>query len=305
MNVKFSTQLFLFLLCSLPCILIAGEHGNQFQHPITTGEQFTTATSCPNCGMNVNMWARTRHQFTLNGATHETCSIRCLADMTMKAGEGAKDIKASLYFEPQTMDAATEGWYVIGSTATGTMTKKSKIFFNSKTKAEAFIASHGGAAVQLDAALQQAQKELTPMRKMLEQKRIKKGKIAVPDENASCVNCGMHPARYPAFRSQMSSKATGRQHFCSSKCLIKYKATLDEKPSSVWVTVYPDGDTEFAKGLYYVVNSDVMGPMGPEALPFRKRLDASTFIKEHGGTIYTYEQLNPSLFGGTMHHKMH
>lgn len=305
MNVKVSILFFFSILCTLPGMLIAGEHTGQFNHPVTTGEQYTQATHCPNCGMDINMWARTRHQFTIGTVSYETCSLRCLADTVFRAGEAPRAVQAGVYLDPKIMGEAAKGWYVIGSSAPGTMTPKSKLFFASKTKAEQFVLAHGGTLAQFETALLQAQKELEPMRQKLQKKRQHMGKIATPDDTTSCANCGMRPAQYPTFRSQAQVQGEGRLHFCSTKCLIKQKDSFAGKKSSAWVTVYPDGDTDFAEGLYYVIGSDVMGPMGPEPLPFRKKQDAAEFTKQHGGTITTYTQLNPSLFSGKMHHKMH
>lgn len=103
----------------------------------------------------------------------------------------------------------------------------------------------------------------------------------------------------------MNIKGVGTVHFCSTKCLIKQQNSLAGKGSSVWVTVYPTGDTDFAEGLYYVIGSDIMGPMGPDAMPFRKKADATVFIKQHGGEIKTFAELKPSLFGGMMQHMKH
>ncbi|MDA3970139.1 MAG: nitrous oxide reductase accessory protein NosL [Desulfobulbaceae bacterium] len=305
MHAKVSILFFFSILCTLPSMLIAGEHTGQFNHPITTGEQYSQATHCPNCGMDINMWARTRHQFTIGTTSYETCSLRCLADTVLRAGEGPHAVQAGVYLDPKIMGEAVKGWYVIGSSAPGTMTHKSKLFFASKTKAEQFALNHGGTLTQFETALLQAQKELEPMRQMLQQKRQHMGKIATPDDTTACANCGMRPAQYPAFRSQVQVQGEGTLHFCSTKCLIKQKDSFAGKNSSAWVTVYPSGDIDFAEGLYYVIGSDVMGPMGSEALPFRKKQDGAEFIKKHGGTITTYTQLNPSMFNGKMHHKMH
>jgi nitrous oxide reductase accessory protein NosL len=292
------------ILAAIPLTLLAQPHEESFSHPIKTGETYTKTDHCPNCGMNINMWARTRHQFHIGPVAYETCSIRCMVDIAEKAGVNPSEVKAAVYFEPQIMAQADQGWYVIGSKAAGTMTMKSKIFFSTREKADAFAARHGGEVIQLKQAMAAARKELQPMRGKLQQKRLKKGKISVPDAQVSCGNCGMHPAKYPQFRSQMNGKGIETIHFCSTKCLIQKKATLTGKGRSAWVTVYPDGDTEFAEGLYYVIGSDVMGPMGPDALPFRKRHDAVEFTTSHGGEIKTYQELKPSLFGEMMHHMM-
>lgn len=100
-------------------------------------------------------------------------------------------MQTAVYFDPDTMGETLNGWYVIGSKAMGTMTMKSKIFFMSKENAEQFILKHGGHLAKLDVAMKRAEKELQPMRAKLQQKRLKKGKIAIPTKShrAPIVEC--------------------------------------------------------------------------------------------------------------------
>lgn len=304
MTLKHCTLTLLILLLTIPATLSAGEHANQYPHPIKTGHIYSKTDHCPNCGMSINMWARTRQHFTLGGTQYETCSLHCMADLVEKAGEPATSVLSAVYFKPEKMVDSLTGWYVIGSQAPGTMTMTSKIFFADKEQAEQFSSRHGGTTASFAQALAKAQKELKPMRLKIQAKRLKKGTIAQPDADVSCANCGMAPAAYPAFHSQIQLKGKKTLHFCSTKCLVKQKDTLANSSGSMWVTVYPDGDTEFAEGLYYVVGSDIMGPMGPDAMPFRKKQDALECIKEHGGTVLPFKELNSGLFGGMGQHHM-
>nr|MBF0220845.1 nitrous oxide reductase accessory protein NosL [Desulfobulbaceae bacterium] len=264
-------------------------------HPMKNPKMYTKTMECPNCGMMINMWARTRHSFSNHEGEFETCSIRCLADLSAKAGEKPENVKVAVYTEPEKMVSAHEAVYVVGSSAKGTMTMKSKIAFADKESAEKFVGQYGGEIQGFEATLKNATMEVDKMRAQIQSNRMGKGKISEPVAATSCSLCGMPPASFPAHRSQLTTTDGENLHFCSSKCLVNY---VDEhkdsvKPQASWVTVYPDGDYEFVKGLYYVVGSSVMGPMGPEALPFRKKADAEALIAKQGGRIVRWSALTP------------
>ncbi|MCF8056612.1 MAG: nitrous oxide reductase accessory protein NosL [Desulfocapsa sp.] len=288
---------------AFPVMAWAGaSHG--IEHPMMNPDHYTDKGRCPNCGMNLNMWARTRHEFKNSEGEFATCSIRCLADMSANTGEEPAEVKAALYLEPEKMIAAEQASYLIGSAAAGTMTMKSKIAFASKEAAEKFAAGHGGQVVDFKGALAVATNELSMSRPKIEAKRKKKGKIADPSHEDRCQVCGMYPARFPAHRCQLTTMGGNRYHFCSSKCLTSYQANPEQyvkktaKTESIWVTVFPDGGYEYAMGLYYLVGSSIMGPMGKEALPFRSKADAAKSAAENGGKVVRFKELTPALVEG-------
>jgi nitrous oxide reductase accessory protein NosL len=51
-----------------------------------------------------------------------------------------------------------------------------------------------------------------------------------------------------------------------------------------------------AKEAYYVIGSDVYGPMGHELIPFETREAAESFSKDHKGKeILTFDKITPGL----------
>ncbi len=288
---------------SLPLVAWAGDVP-AVEHPMLTPGNYTNKGRCPNCGMNLNMWARTRHEFENSEGEFATCSIRCLADMSVNTDENPAKVQVAVYLQPEKMVDAAQASYLIGSTASGTMTMKSKIAFASKEAAEEFSSTHGGKVVDFNGALTAATKELTMSRPKIEAKRKKKGKIEDPGPEARCPVCGMYPARYPQHRSQLSTADGKRYHFCSSQCLIAFQANPKQyvkdaaKTKSIWVTVFPDGGYEYGMGLYYLVGSSILGPMGKEALPYRSKVAADKAASENGGKVVRFKALNPALVMG-------
>jgi nitrous oxide reductase accessory protein NosL len=50
---------------------------------------------------------------------------------------------------------------------------------------------------------------------------------------------------------------------------------------------------------WYVLGSDVYGPMGRELIPFEKEADAKEFMKDHAGkTLIRFNDVTPDLIKG-------
>jgi nitrous oxide reductase accessory protein NosL len=273
------------------------------EHPMMKPAQYTDTMKCPNCGMMLNMWARTRHQFHMDGKGEESCSIHCLAERADREGVEPADVKVALYLEPEKMVPAAQAAYVVGSTAPGTMTTVSKLAFADHAAAEKFAAEYGGVVTDYGRAYKQAAAELGKDRQAIDMKRKKSGKIVEPTPADTCVVCGMRPAAYPNNRAQALTADKKTLHFCSGQCMVKFLtapasyAGPEVKLMSVWATVYPEGMYDYAGGLFYVVGSKAMGPMGLEPFAFRSKKQAEEFMAKQGGTLVLFSELKLSLLG--------
>lgn len=271
------------------------------EHPLKKPKMYSKIMRCPNCGMMINMWARTRHSFLHPEGDLTTCSIRCLADKTVSSGAGPSNVQVAMYIDPNKMVEVEKAAYVIGSTAAGTMTMKSKIAFADKASAEEFSSSYGGEVVDFQGAFTAAKMELPKSRMLIDQKRKKTGKIKEPTEKDACTVCGMYPASYPKHNCQIWTMDDRTLHFCSTQCMVNYNADPSKyvkepaKTKMAWVTLFSDGMYESAFGTYYVVGSQVNGPMGREAIPFKLKKIAEEFVMANGGKIVSFPQLAPEL----------
>jgi len=271
------------------------------EHPMMQPKMFSKAMRCPNCGMMINVWARTRHSFQHPEGDFTTCSIRCMADKAVSSGAEPSKAEVALYLAPDTMVPVENATYVIGSTAPGTMTMKSKIAFADKAAAEQFASSYGGQVMDFQEAFAAAKMELPTSRISIDQKRKQTGKIKEPTEKDTCAVCGMFPAKFPQHHAQIWAKSGDTVHFCSTQCMVNFNAAPEKylkepvETNMAWVTLYSDGMYESAFGAYYVVGSKVDGPMGREAIPFKLRKDADEFVQANGGKIVSFPELTPAL----------
>jgi len=106
-----------------------------------------------------------------------------------------------------------------------------------------------------------------------------------------CPVCGMFVAKYPDFVAEIIFKDGTYAVFDGVKDMFKYYLNFKKyNPlktcsdiDTIYVTEYYN--LEFINGFnaYYVIGSDVYGPMGKELIPFEKEKDAKEFLKDHTG----------------------
>lgn len=250
---------------------------------------------CPVCGMVRPMWTRTWITFNPVKNVSQVCSFHCLADWIIKSGQEPKNVMLSIYHQPERAILANEALIVLGSTAAGTMSPVSKVVFADKSKAEGFAQNCGGEIIDYTRALQIAKVNVAKENKMINARRLKKGKIVEPNESDSCLVCGMYPIRYPYGKCQIKSKGGQTIHFCSTQCLFaflgkqKLYVNTGINPFLIWVVDRNSGMWISGRTAFYVIGSKkVFGPMGYEALPFNSLKEAEDFAADNGGAAVTF-----------------
>ncbi len=109
-----------------------------------------------------------------------------------------------------------------------------------------------------------------------------------------CPVCGMFAYKYPRWVAQIFYKDGSQHHhlsFDGVKDLMKfyfnsnkwgeYKESDKDNISKILVTDYYSQKAIDGTKAYYVIRSDVYGPMGHELIPFELESDAKTFKKDH------------------------
>lgn len=105
-----------------------------------------------------------------------------------------------------------------------------------------------------------------------------------------CPVCGMFVAKYPNFAAQIRFRDGSVYHFDGNKDLFKYYFDLPryapgkkQGDAAIYVTGYYDLKPIDARSAWYVVGSDIFGPMGKELIPFPSESEAREFMKDHKG----------------------
>ena len=121
--------------------------------------------------------------------------------------------------------------------------------------------------------------------------------IEVP-KKAKCPICGMFVAKYPHWVAVIEGEHT--HYFDGVKDMMKF---IFQNPKAlnqtIKVTNYFTFGSLDAKNAWYVIGSNVYGPMGNELIPFASKTEAESFKERHYGTkILKFEEINKTIING-------
>lgn len=132
------------------------------------------------------------------------------------------------------------------------------------------------------------------------------GEVVVPPPkpDSVCPVCGMFVAKYPEWIATVVYADGHAHYFDGAKDMFKFLAdpkryVSGHKPEDVRmvaVTDYYNVEPVAARAAWYVVGSDILGPMGHELVPLASEAEAKDFLRDHQGkTILRFEQVTPGL----------
>jgi copper chaperone NosL len=119
-----------------------------------------------------------------------------------------------------------------------------------------------------------------------------------------CPVCGMFVAKYPDWVSIVLFKDGSAAFFDGPKDMFKYLFNLKrynpakkkEDIEAVWVKDYYNLSFIKAGEAWFVLGSDVFGPMGHELIPMGKEAEAKEFLKDHKGKrILKFSDVSPEV----------
>lgn len=132
------------------------------------------------------------------------------------------------------------------------------------------------------------------------------GAFPDPKPRDLCPVCGMVVSKYPAWIATVVYRDGHAHHFDGAKDLFKYlfdvpryaKNHRAQDIARIGVTEYYDLKRIDARQAWYVIGSDVLGPMGHELIPLASRADAEEFLRDHQGRrILRFEEVKRDLPG--------
>lgn len=125
-----------------------------------------------------------------------------------------------------------------------------------------------------------------------------------PKKTDKCPVCGMFIVKYPDWVAQILFKDGSLAHFDGAKDMFKYYFTMErynpnKKQSDIaeiYATDYYTMKALDARTSWFVIGSDVYGPMGHELIPFSKQTDAAEFMRDHKGKqMIRFSEVTPEL----------
>ena len=119
------------------------------------------------------------------------------------------------------------------------------------------------------------------------------------NKDARCTICGMFVAKYPAWITKIVHEKKTTLYFDGVKDMMvyffhpeKYGADKANPIGELWLKDYYSLDWIDAKKAFFVIGSDVYGPMGHEFIPFSSNEAAVSFSKDHDGKkIITFDKI--------------
>jgi copper chaperone NosL len=125
-----------------------------------------------------------------------------------------------------------------------------------------------------------------------------------PGPKDLCPVCGMLVSKYPHWAATIIYQDGHAHHFDGAKDMFKFwfepakyaAGHSREQMARLLVTDYYNLQPVDAKIAFYVIGSDVLGPMGHELVALASRADAQDFLKEHKGKrILRFDEVPATL----------
>lgn len=115
-----------------------------------------------------------------------------------------------------------------------------------------------------------------------------------------CPNCAMLPVRHPKFSCAIKLKNDKTFYFCGHGCLLRawsdpqrFLNAPTESLDKMVVRNYFTGEQFDGAAAFWVIGSDVVGPMGPTPIPLATQKEVDAFKKRHGGKrVFRVKELN-------------
>ena len=136
--------------------------------------------------------------------------------------------------------------------------------------------------------------------------------LAQPSKEISpqerCPVCGMFVAKYPNWITQVRLNNTTVKFFDGVKDLMAFHfnpasfGAPGQTAKEIWVKDYYTLAWIDGRSAWYVIGSDVYGPMGHEFIPFSSAGAAENFRKDHKGTrVVRFDEITEPLVQSMRH----
>jgi copper chaperone NosL len=130
------------------------------------------------------------------------------------------------------------------------------------------------------------------------------GTPAKPGPDDRCAVCGMAVAEYPNWLTVIEFKDGSRAFFDGPKDMFRFYFDISRyRPkgsakdiAGLHVTDYYSTQLMKAHDAFFILGSDVRGPMGHELVPVRGKQEAEAFRRDHHGTkVLTFEEVTAAV----------
>jgi len=100
-----------------------------------------------------------------------------------------------------------------------------------------------------------------------------------------CRKCGMLVDDHPRWVAGLIDERGVEERFCSPRCLFAHwRSPAGAAGRDAWVTEYYTQARMPVEDVWFVMGSDVTGPMGRALVPVAGQAAADGFLRDHQGT---------------------
>jgi len=127
---------------------------------------------------------------------------------------------------------------------------------------------------------------------------------AKPSDDHKCPVCGMFVASYPDFLASVVFRDGATVFFDGCKDMFRFlfdvrtyaPGRTRADVASIWVTDYYSLKWADGAAAFFVLGSDILGPMGRELIPFGKEAEAKGFLTDHKGkSLFRFAEITPDV----------
>ena len=133
---------------------------------------------------------------------------------------------------------------------------------------------------------------------------VDKSKMMSVPQDAKCPVCGMFTSKFPKWVANIKTNDGHSHYFDGVKDMMKFYFEptkynhnhSNSDISEINVTDYYTLESIDGKKAFYVLGSNIYGPMGKELIPFKSEEDANKFKDEHfGEKVLRFEDLSKEI----------
>ena len=146
---------------------------------------------------------------------------------------------------------------------------------------------------------------VAPALKLSYKKEVSEAEAGITiKEKERCAVCGMLIASHPKWITQILFKGGIRYSFDGVKCLFRFyfnpqkydKKRRKKDIKQILIRDYYTMKPIQSETSFFVVGSDVLGPMGHELIPFADKKSAKIFRLDHNAfRIFHFDEIKPAL----------
>ncbi|CAH0991529.1 Copper-binding lipoprotein NosL [Sinobacterium norvegicum] len=140
-------------------------------------------------------------------------------------------------------------------------------------------------------------------------------KPVIIQDHDECDLCGMYINAFPGPKGQIFERGLNHpKRFCSTRDMFAYALQPEHRHRIEHIFVHDVSSAPWdhqesaqyidASSAFFVSGHKLNGAMGPALASFSTRADATNFVREQGGSLFTFKQIDIEVLNKMSHQPM-